>query len=77
MGDARNLEDEEADEKEDEDKPAAEKLGKAAEREVVVVEGGSERWIGSQQVESSGRSGSLGSFLKRGGVINGEVNLNF
>ena len=40
------------------------------EKKLVEVE----RRIGSRQVESSGRSGSRGSFLKLGVVINGDLN---
>ena len=41
-----------------------------AEKTLVEVE----RRIGSRQVESSGRSGSRGSFLQLGVVINGDLN---
>ncbi len=47
---------------------------------VVVVEKKlveEERRIGSRQVESSGRSGSRGSFLQLGVVINGDLNFCF
>ena len=40
------------------------------EKKLVEVE----RRIGSRQVESSGRSGSRGSFLQLGVVINGDLN---
>ena len=42
---------------------------------VVIVE--VERRIGLRQVESSGRSGSRGSFLQLGVVINGDLNFYF
>jgi hypothetical protein len=44
---------------------------------VIVVVVKVERRIGSRQVESSGRSGSRGSFLQLGVVINGDLNFGF
>ena len=41
---------------------------------VIVVVVKVERRMGSRQVESSGRSGSRGSFLQLGVVINGDLN---
>ena len=41
---------------------------------VIVVVVKVERRMGSRQVESSGRSGSCGSFLQLGVVINGDLN---
>ena len=41
---------------------------------VIVVVVKVERRMGSRQVESSGRSGSRGSFLQLGVVINGHLN---